>query len=81
MVASLDEAADERSMDAWELLPQERSAMALWLLLQQPMSTRKLADRLGLQIRSCRVMLIKIARYLPIYYDEQERVWRICEET
>ena len=60
-----------------ELLAQERAALAVWLLMQQPMTTRDLAGRLGVSVEGARVMLIKISRVVPIHWHEG--LWQVCQ--
>ena len=58
-----------------EMVAQERSALALWLLMQAPLTTRQIADKVGLQHESAREMLCRISRAVPLYFDG--RFWRV----
>jgi len=62
-----------------DLLPTERVALAMWLLMQQPMTTRNLALRLGMSIEGARVMLTKMSRVVPIHWHEGR--WQVCHEN
>lgn len=57
---------------------QERAALALWLVSQRPMTTRSLATRLEISREGARVLMIKISRTVPVYFDEAGGVWRMC---
>ena len=59
------------------LVAQERAALALWLLMQSPMTTRQVAEKVGLKHESAREMLCRISRVVPLYFDG--RVWRVLE--
>ena len=59
---------------------QERAALALWLVMQRPQTTGSLAQRLGMTREGARVMLGKLARTVPIYFDEDQAAWRLCRE-
>ena len=62
--------------DALEYLTsQERAALALWLLIQVPMSTREIAERCGMQMAGAWKMLNLISRVVPLYRDGGK--WRI----
>jgi hypothetical protein len=58
-----------------ELTAQERAALALWLLMQGPQSTREIAGRCGMSMRGARDMLYRISRVVPLYYEG--RYWRV----
>jgi len=60
-------------------IPYERAARALWLLLQEPFSTQKMAERLGVHRKTAWLLLTAISRVVPIYYHN--RLWRICEDS
>ena len=49
--------------------------MALWLLIQVPMSTREIAERCGMQMAGAWKMLNLISRVVPLYRDGGK--WRI----
>ena len=49
--------------------------MALWLLVQVPMSTREIAERCGLEMAGAWKMLNLISRVVPLYRDGGK--WRI----
>jgi len=51
----------------------------MWLLMQQPMTTRNLALRLGMSIEGARVMLTKMSRVVPIHWHEGR--WQVCHEN
>ena len=57
------------------LTSQERAALALWLLIQVPMSTREIAERCGMQMAGAWKMLNVISRVVPLYRDGGK--WRI----
>ena len=61
--------------DPESMTAQERAALALWLLLQQPHTTREISRWCGLSMSATRIMLHKIARVVPIQYDRRE--WRV----
>lgn len=63
-------------VDPSELSAQERAALALWLVMQEPLGNPELADRLGMTADGARVMMCKISRVVPICYVEH--AWRIC---
>jgi len=54
-----------------ELTAQERAALALWLLLQYPMTTRELAERVELSMRGTRHLLSKLSRVVPLCYESR----------
>lgn len=49
------------------MTPQERAALALWLLMQAPHTTQALAKRLEMTPSGTRRMLATISRVTPIY--------------
>jgi DNA-binding IclR family transcriptional regulator len=57
------------------LTPQERAVLALWLLIQVPMSTREIAERCGMEMAGAWKMLNRISRVVPLYRDAGK--WRI----
>ena len=57
------------------LTPQERAVLALWLLIQVPMSTREISERCGMQMSGAWKMLNLISRVVPLYRDGGK--WRI----
>ena len=59
---------------------QERAALALWLLQQQPMTTRQMAERLGMTYEGARCLLITISRTTPIYRDDDDHLWRLVDD-
>lgn len=60
-----------------QMAAHERAALALWLLLQAPLTTQVLAQRLGLTYDGTRYLLNNISRSVPLYQDEG--VWRILK--
>lgn len=63
-----------------EMGAQERAALALWLVSRRPMSTAAIARRLGMGRDGARVMLAKISRVVPLYYDDETGAWVLCSE-
>ena len=57
------------------LTSQERAVLALWLLIQVPMSTREISERCGMQMAGAWNMLNRISRVVPLYRDGGK--WRI----
>jgi len=55
-----------------DLTGQERAALALWLLIQSPMSTRQIAERCGITKSGAWQMLCKLARVVPLSYEGGE---------
>ncbi len=55
--------------DAHDLTPQERAVLALWLLIQVPMSTREICKRCGMEMAGAWKMLNRISRVVPLYRD------------
>jgi len=60
-----------------DLTPQQRAALVLWLLMQQPMTTRQLAGKLGLTDRGTRDLLSTLSCVVPIY--QHKRLWSILK--
>lgn len=58
-----------------ELTPQQRAALALWLLMQRPMTAREMSRWLGLSVRGTYHLLSKIALVAPIL--NREGLWQI----
>jgi len=58
-----------------ELSTQQRAGLALWLVLQRPMTTMAIARRLGMKRHACWIMLNKLAGPTPIRYDYKLRCW------
>ena len=54
------------------LTAQQRAALALWLLMQAPMSTRQIAEECGLSMQGARGMLHKLSLVVPLCYDRYE---------
>ena len=67
---------DERES---EMSAQERSALALWLLMQRPMTTKEVADWLNVSPRGARRLLCAIGRVVPVY--KVNHIWYICGKT
>lgn len=64
-----------------DLTGQEKSAKAAWLLAQgHPLSTREIAEQVGLSLRGARWLVARIARVVPIYRDDEDR-WVLCAES
>jgi len=57
------------------LTPQERAVLALWLLIQFPMSTREISERCGMEMAGAWKMLNRISRVVPLYREGGK--WRI----
>ena len=57
------------------LTPQERAVLALWLLIQVPMSTREISERCGMEMAGAWKMLNRISRVVPLYREGGK--WRI----
>lgn len=68
----------ENSHPASEYTSQERAALALWLLMQTPMTTTELATRLEMSSDGMRILLWKLTRVVPIFYHEGQ--WQVCQE-
>lgn len=60
------------------LSAQERAGLVVWLLAQRPMTTAAVAGRVGLSHAGARVLLAKLSRVVPIYYDRAGNAWRFC---
>lgn len=58
------------------MTPTERAGLAVWLLLQQPMTPRSLAERLEITPHGARAMLRRLSLSLPLVDDDGQ--WRIC---
>lgn len=59
--------------------PQERAAVAAWMLcLGVPVTANQMASKLGMSRRGARKLLGKLARVLPIYQDE-DSAWHLAE--
>jgi len=57
-----------------DLVVTERAAQAAWMLADgAKMTTREIADRVGLHVKSAYHMMNKIARVLPVMLDEDGR--------
>lgn len=56
---------------------QERAALAYHFLLQAPMTTRDLADRLNMSRQGAWALLTTISRVVAIYYDDGQ--WRLLK--
>lgn len=52
-----------------DMVATERAGLALWLLLQEPMSTAEAAERCGLSYEGARQLLTKLSRVVPIYRE------------
>ena len=61
--------------DPAEMTSQERAVLALWLLIQVPMSTREISERCGMQMAGAWKMLKRISRVVPLYREGGK--WRI----
>lgn len=59
-----------------EMTPTERAGLAVWLLLQQPMTPRSLAERLEITPHGARAMLRRLSLAVPLIDDGGR--WRIC---
>lgn len=59
-----------------EMTPTERAGLAVWLLSQQPMTPRVLAERLEITPHGARAMLRRLSLAVPLVDDGGE--WRIC---
>ncbi len=65
-----------------ELSPTERVWLAAWLLLQSPMSTREIAERLGVQRQVAWRILSIGSRVVPVWFDKEQGVWHCgCNNT
>lgn len=60
-----------------ELSPQQRATLALWLILQQPQTTRQIAERCDLTMDGARAMLNKMGGVVPLSYER--RRWCLME--
>jgi DNA-binding transcriptional regulator LsrR (DeoR family) len=60
-----------------DMAAHERAALALWLLMQAPLTTNMLAQRLGLTRHGTNYLLTNISRSVPVYYADG--FWRICQ--
>jgi len=60
----------------FEMTPTARIGLAVWLLLQQPMTPRSLAERLEMTPHGARSMLRRLSLTLPLIDDGGQ--WRIC---
>ena len=57
-----------------DLVVTERAAQAAWMLADgAKMTTREIADRVGLHVKSAYHMMNKIARVLPVMLDDEGR--------
>ena len=59
-----------------QMTAQERAALAIWLIAQQPQTTAAIAQRMGMTLEGARVMLMKISRTVPIFHNNG--FWQIC---
>jgi len=63
---------------ASDLVVTERAAQTAWMLCEgAQLTTREIASRVGLQLKSAYHMMNKIARVLPIRLDDEGRWHRI----
>lgn len=60
-----------------ELTPTERAGLAVWLLLQGPMTPRELAGRLEMSPHGARALLRRLSGSVPLSSDEGG-CWRVC---
>ena len=61
-----------------DLVVTERAAQAAWMLAEgATLTTREIAERVGLHVKSTYHMMYKIARVLPIELDEAGRWCRV----
>ena len=61
-----------------DLVVTERAAQTAWLLCEgATLTTREIAARVGLQVKSAYHMMNKIARVLPVQLDDEGRWHRI----
>ena len=63
---------------ASDLVVTERAAQTAWMLCEgAQLTTREIASRVGLQLKSAYHMMNKIARVLPIRLDDEGRWHRV----
>ena len=61
-----------------DLVVTERAAQAAWMLCEgATLTTRQIAEKVGLHIKSAYYMMNKIARVLPVMLDDEGRWHRI----
>ena len=61
-----------------DLVVTERAAQTAWMLADgAQLTTREIASRVGLQLKSAYHMMNKIARVLPIRLDEEGKWHRV----
>jgi len=61
-----------------DLVVTERAAQAAWMLCEgATLTTRQIAEKVGLHVKSAYHMMNKIARVLPVQLDDEGRWHRI----
>ena len=67
-------------MDQANLCAQERAALVTAILLKgRRMGWGELMEVTGLKYHGVYMLLGKIARVIPIYYDKEAQVWEILD--
>lgn len=69
-------------MDCSELSAQERSALVTDALHNRPgMTWKEIMELCGLSYPGARLMMLRIARVIPLWYDEREKTWHLLGDA
>ena len=63
-----------------ELTATQKSALVIWYICHgERMTTRQIAELVGLTLRGAECMMGVLSQKLPIYQEESRGIWLMCE--